>query len=142
MPTRLKIQYAVTQILSAYLRSHPLPHDQIPNLMTVVGQALSYSLTPPIPQSPQRKTHRGPDRHPRVRRSRSVVVNAEPVGEDQGEITSLSTVEEPMPEVEPEGDLRVKRIARRRARLEAQAEILIEDGVRVTRLPEVTGRRI
>jgi hypothetical protein len=57
--------------------------------------------------------------------------------------TDVQTMKEgAVPRVGPNGHLRMKRAFRRRDLAEAQAEVTVEDGVRVTRPPEVKGRRI
>jgi hypothetical protein len=57
--------------------------------------------------------------------------------------TDVQTVKkEPSLRVEPKGHLRVKPTLRRRDTAEAQAEVMVEDGVKITRLAEATGRRV
>lgn len=159
---RSRLQEAVSLILTSYLTSHKIEPDQVPNLVTSVGQALAtrerHAESGPdlnvLPRNPIRRVRRR-GKHPSDPDSTRIehpdqpdmfgVVEAEVVealiGESAGERDTAER-EVSVVDVDVEAEDRPRRGPRSsRAIAEAEVETAIEDGVPVTRLPEVKRRR-
>ena len=161
---RSRIQEAVSRILTSYLTSHKIATDQVPSLVTSVGQA--FALGQPhveldsdleiVSRKPIHRARRQAKRlsEPNITRIEHPdqpdmfgVAEAELaealIGESAGkpdtgeDPTSLSE-----DNVEADQDDRPRRGPRsNRAIAEADAETAIEDGVPVMRIPEVKRRK-
>jgi hypothetical protein len=156
---QLRLQQAVTRILTSYLARHQIEVSQLSALVTSVGQALSPQ--PPYPEAEDiaplvRRLRRRADKSgdPDARRiahsdqpdmfGESEAGMAEvPIGETAGDTDFEPTFESvPAGSVEPAANTRSKRAPRSgRDLAEADAETAAEDGVTVIRIPEVRRSR-
>jgi hypothetical protein len=152
---QLRLQQAVTRILTSYLASHQIEVGQVSGLVTSVGQALSPQ--PPYPEAeaiaplvrrlrrradksgdPDARRIENPDQPDMFDESEARMAEV-PIGETAGDTDFEPTLElVPAGSVEPEANTRSKRRPRSgRDLAEANADMALEDGVTVTRIPEV-----
>lgn len=156
---QLRLQQAVTRILTSYLARNQIDVSQLSGLVTSVGEALSpqppsleaEAIAPRVRRLQRRADKSGdydalriehPDQLDMFGESEARMVEA-PIGDTAGD-TAFEPMLESVPagSAEPEANIRSKR-GRRSGRdlAEADAETAMEDGVTVTRIPEVRRSR-
>lgn len=119
-----RILGATAQIVSAYICSHQVPAGEIPALIAAVGAALQPQSDAPLQNVITKRSYR--------RRVDEPEVEVRPPDAEPTEHLSII-------ESEPEPRRRGRRSAR--ALIEQQAEVVVEAGVRITRLPPVIRKR-
>jgi len=154
-----RLQQAVTRILTSYLASHQTEVGQVSGLVTSVGQALSpqpasreaEAIAPRVrrlrrradkSRDPDAQRIENPDQPDMFGESEAGVAWP-PIGETAGDTAFEPALElVPVGNAEPEANTRSKRGPRSgRDLAEADAETAVEDGVTVTRIPEVRRSR-